>query len=218
MSIYDDVANLQIEVANLKTQMESVAVTVLEADTDLNALTVGNYVIPNTTISATLLNKPSSNTATAFISVIAGGNSGQLIMYFFPCAKEGASYYQRSFYEQSWGAWNEINIFDSGWLDLTLQNNVLAFNDEQKPQYRRLGKTVLLRGVVKSVTAFETVIATLPANYRPAKRVIFATPSTSTKFSRISVNTDGRIIYEQNNEDAVTSGNWHSITCMFSVD
>lgn len=218
MSIYDDVAALQTEVANLKTQMENVAVKVLEANTDLNALTVGSYVIPSTVVSTTLLNKPSTITATAFISVVAGGNAGQLMMFYFPCAKEEASYYQRSYYEQSWGAWNEINAFDSGWLDLTLQNNVLAFNDELKPKYRRLGKTILLRGVVKNVTAFETVIATLPINYRPAKRVIFATPSTGTKFSRISVNPDGRVIYEQNNEDAVTSGNWHSVTCTFSVD
>ena len=218
MSIYDDLATLQTEVANLKAQIETMKVKVLEANDDLHALDLGNYVVPNTTVSATLLNKPTTNTSTAFISVVEGGTSGQKMMYYYPCAKEGGSYYQCAYYQESYGPWHEINVFDSGWLDLTLQNSVIAFNDEQKPQYRRMGKMILLRGVIKNVSAFETVVATLPVNYRPVKRIIFAIPSTGTKFSRISINPDGRIVYEQSSDNVVGTSNWHSVACSFTVD
>lgn len=232
--IYEDVALLQSQVAELQSQMStahsdiasirlvleqlSSGAVELVADTDLNTLGVGSYIIPSTTVSATVSNKPTSNTATAHIIVLKGGSAGQLIMYYIPCSKDGASYYQRAYYESSWGTWKDINVFDSGWIDLPLANGVIAFNEEQKPRYRRIGKEVFVSGVVKNISVFNTVIATLPVNYRPSKKVIFAIPSTATKFSRISIQTDGVITYEQSNDDIVGSGNWHSIACNYSVD
>lgn len=220
MSIYEDVAALQQEMtaaqAAITALQTATAVTALAEGTDLNLLAVGRYYVPNTIVSASLLNKPAgANTATAFIEVIEGGGNGQKMMYYRPCAKEGGSYFQRSYYLESWGDWHDINEFDSGWLDMELSGNVNAFNDEQKPRYRRIGKTVFIVGAVKNITANETVIATLPNNYRPSKRVIFAMPSTATKFSRISINTNGTITYEQNNEGVPTAGNWHSVACCF---
>lgn len=225
-TIYDDVAALTERVTALEgqlvavqTQLSGIGVVELTSGTDLNTLGVGKYIIPSTSVSASLLNKPANaNTATGFINVVEGGNAGQLIMYYFPCAKEGASYWQRSYYEASWGGWNEVNVFDSGWLDLTLTGNVMPFNEEQKPRYRRIGKEVFLSGVVKNISAFNTVITTLPANYRPSKKVIFAIPSTATKFSRISIQTNGVMTYEQSSDDIVGSNNWHSIACSFNID
>lgn len=226
-TIYEDVATLQEQMTSVQGRMSTIEtkltgiVTTREllANEDLNTLGVGTYIIPNTAVSESLLNKPiNANTATGFINVVAGGNSGQLMMYYFPCAKEGASYWQRSYYAGSWGTWNEINVFDSGWIDLPLSGDVVAFNDEQKPRYRRIGKEVFLTGVVKNISSFNTVIATLPVNYRPSKKIIFATPSTATKFSRISILTTGVITYEQSNDDIIGSGNWHSVACTFNVD
>lgn len=233
-AIYEDVEILKAQVAELQTQMGtantnianlSVALgqlntgaTELTADTDLDTLGEGTYVIPSTSVSATLLNKPTTNTATGHIIVLKGGSAGQLIMYYIPCAKEGASYYQRAYYESSWGTWKEVNVFDSGWIDLPLSSEVVAFNEEQKPRYRRIGKEVFISGVVKNISAFNTVIATLPVNYRPSKKVIFAVPSTATKFSRISIQTNGVMTYEQSNDDIVGTGNWHSVACNYNVD
>lgn len=233
-SIYEDVALLQSQVAELQAQMItaqndignlslslgqlSTGAIELTANTDLNTLGVGKYVIPSTSVSATLVNKPIANTATAYIIVLEGGSAGQLIMYYIPCAKEGASYYQRAYYESSWGTWKDVNLFDSGWIDLPLSGDVIPFNEEQKPRYRRIGKEVFITGVVKNIGAFNTVIATLPVNYRPSKKIIIAVPSTSTKFSRISVQTNGVMTYEQSNDDIVGTGNWHSIACNYNVD
>lgn len=226
LGIYEDVDQLKADVAILKEQMTTVQnqmttqiVQILAENTDLNTLGVGNYIIPTTAVSASLVNKPvNANTATGYIRVVEGGNSGQLMMYYFPCAKEGASYWQRSYYAESWGDWNEINVFDSGWIDMVLSGDVIAFNEEQKPRYRRIGKVVYITGVVKNISAFNAVIATLPANYRPSKKIIIAIPSTATKFSRISILTTGVITYEQSSDDIVGTGNWHSIACSFVVD
>ena len=217
MSIYDDVAALETRVAALEAASTE-GNTALTSGADLDALTVGRYYVPTTAIAATIANKPAlANTATAFVEVVEGGGDGQLMQYYRPCAKEGASYYQRSYYGGSWGAWNEINNFDSGWIDLPLNGDIIAFNDDQKPRYRRDGKQIFVVGAVKNITANETIIAILPANYRPTKRLIFAVPSTGTKFSRISVNPDGKIVYEQNNENALAATNWHSLTFGFAI-
>lgn len=233
-SIYEDVALLQSQVAQLQSEMATAQSNIgnlslalgqlstgaieLTANTDLNTLGVGSYIIPSTSVSATLVNKPTANTATAHVIVLEGGSAGQLIMYYIPCAKEGASYFQRAYYENSWGTWKDVNVFDSGWLDLQLSGSVIPFNEEQKPRIRRIGKEVFITGVVKNISAFNTVIATLPANYRPSKKLIIAVPSTATKFSRISIQTDGVMTYEQSNDDIVGTGNWHSIACSYNVD
>lgn len=222
-NIYDDVELLQSDVETLKTQMTTVSSQIaalqiqsIASDTDLNTLGVGRYVVPNTVVAASLINKPDA-AGTAFIDVVSAGNSGQLMQYYFPCAKEGASYYQRSYYSESWGNWNEINVFDSGWLDLPLNGDVIPFNDEQKPRYRRIGKEVFISGVVKNISANETIIGILPVNYRPCKKIIVAVPSTGTKFSRISVNTNGNITFEQSSDNIIAVGNWVSVACNFNV-
>lgn len=217
-TIYERVEALEQLIPTLQTQLLEMSAQALESGADLNTLGVGNYYIPNTVVSTSLLNKPANaNTATAYIEVVEGGGSGQLMQYYRPCAKEGASYWQRSYYEGAWGDWNEINVFDSGWLDLTLSGNVIAFNDEQKPRYRRIGKEVFISGVVKNITANETLIATIPVNYRPSKKVIFAVPSTGTKFSRISIHTNGAMYFEQSSDNAIAAGNWVSVSCNYNV-
>lgn len=218
-NIYDDVEALTARVAALETQLAGMQVQTLAEGADLNTLTVGDYYVPTTTIAATIVNKPAlANTATSYVETIEGGGDGQLMQYYRPCAKEGASYYQRSYYGGTWGSWNEVNNFDSGWLDLSLSGDVIAFNDEQKPRYRRIGKEVFISGVIKNVSANETLVATLPVNYRPSKKIIVAVPSTGTKFSRISVHTNGNIYYEQSNDNTVAASNWHSLACNFEVD
>ena len=216
-NIYDDVELLQQEVETLKTQMSALSRVALAEGTDILALDVGHYTIPTTSICATLVNRPTTNTSTADIDVVPGGADGQKMIYYRPCAKEGASYWQAAYYADSWGPWHEINVFDSGWFDLPLSANAIAFNEEQKPRYRRIGKEVFLTGVIKGVSANETLVATLPVNYRPSKKIIIAIPSTGTKFSRISVHTNGNIYYEQSNDNTANATHWHSIACSFVV-
>lgn len=224
-TIYEDVAELQSQVAELQSitaemqnNLATFSTQMIAENTDLNSLSVGKYIIPSAAICGTLLNKPVTSNATGFINVVSGGSAGQLMMYYFPCSKEGASYYQRAYYESSWGNWHDIDVFDSGWIDLTLSSSVIAFNDEQKPRYRRVGNEVFITGVVKNISSNETTIATLPTNYRPSKKLIISVPSTGTNFSRISILTTGAINYEQIISGTPTASQWHSVACSFHVD
>lgn len=65
-NIYDDVEALQTAVATLQTQVAALQPQVLVENIDLNTLTVGRYIIPTTAVSATLLNKPITQTWTGF--------------------------------------------------------------------------------------------------------------------------------------------------------
>lgn len=64
---------------------------------------------------------------------------------------------------------NMQGIEDSGWLDLTLSDGWSATEyATEKPMYRKIGKTVMLRGLVNATSAAGVTIATLPAGFRPA--------------------------------------------------
>ena len=222
-TIYDDVEDLIARVTALENNVTILqnytgTPTVLTENTDLHNLPVGNYIIPSATVCATLLNRPTTNTSTAFIKVVEGGGAGQKMMYYIPCAKEGASYWQKAYYLESWGDWHDVDVFDSGWIDMALTGDVIAYNEEQKPRYRRIGKEVFITGVVKNITASNTVIATLPANYRPSKKIIYAAPSTGERFDRISILTNGVITFEQNDESTAAATYWHSIAVNYNVD
>ena len=229
-TIYEDVAALQEQVAQLQVEMvaaqetitalqgQVVSTVALTSNTDLNSLGVGKYYIPNATVCGTLLNKPVTSNATGYVEVIEGGADGQLNMYYIPCMKDTPTYYHRAFYQGSWGNWNTVNLVDSGWIDLTLVNGAEAYSEAQKPRYRRVGKEVFIAGVFKGVTASNTTIATLPSGYRPSKKVLFAVAAVGQIISRISIDTDGTIAYNRSTYEPIIAENYHSIACTFNVD
>ena len=193
------------------------AITLTEG-ADLHALLPGRYYIPNATVSATILNKPTTSTHTAFVEVREGGDSGQITVLYTPCKKTDASFYHCAFYSGEWGAWNHVNLIDSGWIDLPLATGVTAYSDTQKPRYRRIGKEVFLSGVCKGLTNNDSLIGTLPSGYRPSKKVIFAIGSVGQIISRISVETNGNVNYNRSTIEPIIAENYHSIACSFCVD
>lgn len=109
--------------------------------------------------------------------------------------------YTRSLNNGVWNEWTPLTSVDSGWLDVTLSGNVQAYTSVNKPQYRKIGNVVYLRGSVKNVTSDNTTIGVLPVGYRPTNlshQYIQATSNEngSPNFSRIKVGTDGSIIME----------------------
>lgn len=217
-NIYDDVEALTARVAALETQLAAMQVVTLTEGADLHALEPGRYLIPNAAISATILNKPVTNTHTATVEVIAGGDAGQKTVIYQTCSKTIPGYYHCAYYSGAWGAWNEIDLTDSGWIDLPLATNILPYSDAQKPRYRKIGKTVFLTGVYRGATAQNEVVATLPSGYRPTHKVIAATASVGTMFSKISIETNGEIVLNRTTVEPIVSENWHSIACAFEVD
>ncbi len=80
----------------------------LTTNTNLNNLTTpGFYVIPTTTISSTVTNKPYTDTATASIRVESTGtNSVKQILQ--KSTKTDGSIYERGYESNSWGAWSVV--------------------------------------------------------------------------------------------------------------
>ena len=88
----------------------------LDTNEDLNNLkNYGYYILPTTTISNTILNKPElSTTATGFLEVIPGGNGIQVIQRLTQCHKNEQYIWQRCYYYDSalktdtWGNWQML--------------------------------------------------------------------------------------------------------------
>lgn len=217
-NIYDDVEVLQGKVAALETQLTSVAPQILVENVDLDTLAVGRYVIPNSEISATLLNKPITANWTGIVEVIPCGDSGQLIMRYCPVSKDFESYYQRAYYSGSWGDWKIVSLKFTDWTDLPLADGISAYNEAQKPRYMRTNKTVFLSGVFTGITGTDTLIGTLPSGFRPSKRVILPIASVGQCISKISIDTDGTITYNRSTIEPIIAVNWHSIACCFDCN
>lgn len=62
-------------------------------------------------------------------------------------------------------------LYDTGWNDLTLTNGT-AYNTSRKPQVRRIGNVVYIRGSVKGFTG-AGAICTLNSEYRPSQAHIY---------------------------------------------
>ena len=218
-NVYDDVELLQQQVATLQTQIAGLALKTIAENTDLNTLTVGNYVIPNETICATLLNKPCIANSTGYITVIEGGSDGQLIMIYRTCSKAYPSYWQRSYYGNAWGDWLYIPVMDSGWIDLPLTSGVTAHNANTFPcRYRKVGNMVWVQGAVKGITATDTVVATLPESYRPSKSFYKMTASNGGYYDTFNVRNNGELRLVDTTIPTMYDTQYHFINFEFLVD
>lgn len=217
-NVYEDVEALQLAVAEMQTQLTNIKIQTITEGTDLNTLTAGRYMIPTAEISATLLNKPISTNWTGIIEVYPAGNAGQLIQRYCPVSKDFESYYQRAYYSGAWGEWKVVSLKFTDWTDLPLADGISAYSEAQKPRYMRTNKTVFLSGVIKGLTEQDSLVGTLPSGFRPAKRVILPIASVGQCISKISIDTDGTIIYNRSTIEPITEVNWHSIACCFEVN
>lgn len=82
---------------------------ILQNGQDLNnILTAGFYVVPNTTVSGSLLNKPYTATSTGSLVVIKEGNGNQVRQIMKVCSKEDNRIYERVYYTNAWGTWKKV--------------------------------------------------------------------------------------------------------------
>ncbi len=113
---------------------------------------------------------------------------------------------------------------DSGWKTLPLASGIVAYNEANTPQYRKIGKLVVIRGTVKGVTARNTVIGNLPDGFRPTKanpyvqNTSLATGNFATQ-TRLTVTTIGDVKLEAISDNAIFAADkWFPIATMFLVD
>lgn len=82
----------------------------LQSGQDFNdIIEPGYYAIPNTAVSATLLNKPWSATATGGLYVFVEGDGMGKCQIAHRLSKDEGEIYERSYYQSSWGNWYRVH-------------------------------------------------------------------------------------------------------------
>lgn len=176
----------------------------LVAGEDLDELLdVGYYLVGNTSISSTLLNKPpyvANTTETAYIEVLPGGNTSQRFQRYHVCSKVTQLVFQRVYYSGSWGGWT-ILAGTTAWVSLSLDSafSLYGDNSDNQPMYRVSGNTVTVKGVVSPKTAFTssatkvTIASGIPEAYRPPSIVSAICQGSGMNRWNFTVETNGTI-------------------------
>lgn len=82
----------------------------LQSGQDFNdILEPGYYAIPNTAVSATLLNKPWTATATGGLYVMVEGDGMGKVQIAHKLSKDDGEIYERSYYQSAWGNWYRVH-------------------------------------------------------------------------------------------------------------
>lgn len=87
---------------------------------------------------------------------------------------------------------------DTGWINFTLENGALSFDDTTTPACRKFGNQVFVRGAVKNIDLTNAPICTLPTAMRPAINHQFATIAIANGQIAancvIEVKTNGQVV------------------------
>ena len=137
----------------------------IPAGVDFNDLKTSNRYTSLSADTAAYLNCPISS-GTFTLDVIGNEGENQITQI----VTQRSAYfvtYVRHYYGGIWTGWLEP-IYDSGWQQLTVTSGEWTYAIiTARPQYRRIGKTVYLRGLVSCVDGAGQTIATLPEGFRP---------------------------------------------------
>ena len=95
-----------------------------------------------------------------------------------------------------------IKLDDTGWIDATLTSSFTLYSADDVCQYRKIGKHVQLRGVVKPTAALAgsltgVVIFTLPAEFTPSRVCSFVCQGSSVNKWLLQVSTGGNVSFSR---------------------
>lgn len=109
-------------------------------------------------------------------------------------------------------------IADTGWIDLTLLNGATVQNGFT-PRYRRIGKIVIIKGIVTTVSSADTVVATLPTGFRPSTTHYFVnTKNVNNTVVTMIGYSSGNITITGASNGSYLSTDYNCINSMFLID
>lgn len=198
--------------------------------TDLDdILDEGYYVIPNTTVSATILNKPpwavEQNTATAHLEVGRMGESIQKFQRYSICAKTFQMVFQRMYYGNVWSDWIILSGC-STWRNLTIASGFEVYGSGYTPRYRINGNLVTISGaitptsVITSGTTDVKILGTISESFRPSTHAVFVCQGSGINHWTLTVKTDGNIYVSRYGTNAYVNipvGAWMPFTVTYSI-
>lgn len=201
----------------------------LPEGTDLdNVLTEGHYVIGNTTLSTTILNKPfwySGTNSTASVYVTRAGDGAQIIQRYYPCAKTEQFEFQRMRYSGTWSEWM-ITGGCTNWRDLTIASGFEVHGSTTSPRYRVNGNIVVVQGAVKpteAVTLNTTevkIVGTIASQFRPDRSIPCVCHGSGINKWLLTIKTDGNVYASRYGIDSYLSapaGAWLTFNVMYSL-
>ena len=201
----------------------------LVASQDLNTvLDPGYYIVSNTTVSGTILNKPpTTGTETALIEVFPMGDGIQKLQRYSSCDKDDQHIWQRIYYSTTWGEWMLIGGC-SGWKNLTLDDAFALYNASanNQPKYRVNGNIVTVKGVVSPKVAYTssatkvTIAGTLPEILRPDYALSFVCQGSGLNRWTCGIETNGTITasrYGITDNVSVPTTAWLIFNCTYSI-
>lgn len=114
---------------------------------------------------------------------------------------------------------------DTGWQDAELSDAFSAYNTNNTPQYRRVGKMVTIRGWVTPTAEIDasatTTIFTLPEGYRPSRPVSAICQGSTMSHWLLQIQTSGAVTcarYGTTEYIAIAAGRWLPFDVTFTVD
>ena len=159
-------------------------------------------------------------TQTGLLPYEQGGNSSSLGSSGWP--------FKNGYFKNLYADGNDI-LNGSGWKTATLTDNFVKYdgNDENIPQYIKIGKLVQVRGSVSpktdiagSTTAY--TIFTLPEGYRPPKQVSVVSPGSGAMRWLLTITASGEVRFQRYNNGAgyvtASTSAWLSFHTMYFVD
>lgn len=203
---------------------------ILEPETNLNDVVAAGMYVGENVSTYNYTNCPLAS-GTFTLEVMTSGSSGQTMQRITRCHKTNPIVYERFLYSGEWGAWVEyIPAIDSGWQYPEINSAFTAYGslDANRVRYRKLGKTVEVRGVVSNVNditdsvSVSYTIATLPDGYRPSSQISHVCQGSSTCVWLMRITEEGVIEFSRyRNGDTIatlTSGRWLPFHITYFVD
>lgn len=190
---------------------------VIEPGTDLNSILTPNVYAGENANTNNYGNCPITN-GTFIFEVMSAGPNGQLLQRLTVCDKTKPAVYERFYYTSAWGEWY------GGWIYPTIGSDFIMYGSDEtanKPRYRKDGRLVEVRGVVKpSVnlpkegdgSTVSYTIFTLPTGYRPVSPVYIVCQGSGNCTWLLQVNSNGNVTFSRyrngNTNATADTGTW----------
>lgn len=117
----------------------------------------------------------------------------------------------------------EANFIDTGWKDIPLVNGAIPYSDTNKPQYRKIGNQVFLRGVFKGITNQSFTFGNMPANCRPKNIAAYfiggsVTIEGKATFFNLQINPGGSMVVNSGSLGSYSSDYYCRLSGSYLVD
>ena len=95
-------------------------------------------------------------------------------------------------------------------------SNALASSGEF--MYKRVGKTVFLRGSVKGFTEADSTFATLPVGFRPPARHDLFVGNSTGYFAKGIISPSGNVVLVYDSRETYNASNWYAFCTTFETE